>query len=222
MPRRVNCARLATHCHDCHVCSQDVRDFRVTVAALGELSVIAPPAELKAQVLQQVATTRQLSPIVATRTIAPARRPSLLAAAAAVLLIVATTAFVVGRGSQNDDAFAAQLEQVMAEPDVQMVELTATSAGTIGHIHVAWSPGTQRAAIIGDGLMSPNDGSVYELWLIDETGPIAMQLLDAADGGDVRRILSGMPGNPVKWGITIEPKAGSATPTGEVLFLGNA
>jgi len=142
-----------------------------------------------------------------------------------VLLIVATTAFVVGRGSQDDSsngtAFAAQLEQVMAAPDVRMVELTATSAGTTGHIHVAWSPAAQQAAIIGDGLMSPSDGSVYELWLIDATGAVPMQLLDAAEGGDLRRILSGMPGNPVKWGVTIEPEAGSATPTGEVLFLGD-
>ena len=214
------------HYHDCPVCNQDVGDFRATAAALGELSMTAPPADLRARVLQQVATTRQLSPIVATRTIGATRRPTLLAAAAAVLLIVATSAFVVGRGSQNDDAFAAQLEQVMAQPDVRMVDLTATSAGTTGHIHVAWSATTQRAAVIGDGLMSPSDGSVYELWLIDASGPVAMQLLDAANGGDVRRILTdtggSMAGAPMKWGITIEPAAGSATPTGEILFLADA
>ncbi len=208
------------HYHDCDVCSHDVGDFRTTVAALGELSSTAPPAGLRPRLLQQVAATRQLSPRVAIRTIAASRRPSLLAAAAAVLLIVATTAFVVGRGSGNDHAFAAQLEQVMAQPDVRMVDLTATSTGTTGHIHVAWSATTQRAAIIGDGLMSPNEGSVYELWLISDSGAVAMQLLDPADGGDMRRILSNMDGTPVKWGITIEPAAGSVTPTGTVLFLG--
>ena len=210
------------HYHDCHVCSQDVGDFRATVAALGELSVTAPPADLKTRVLQQVATTRQLSPRVAIRTIAATRRPALLVAAAAVLLIVATTAFVVGRGSHTDDAFAAQLEQVMAEPDVRLVDLTATSAGTTGHIHVAWSAGAHRAAVIGDGLMSPTAGSVYELWLIDASGAVPMQMLDGAAGGDLRRILTNMDGTPMKWGITIEPAAGSATPTGEILFLADA
>ena len=214
------------HYHDCAVCSQDVGDFRATVAALGDLSVTAPPAELKARVLMQVATTRQLSPVVGIRSIAPRRRPSLLAAAAAVLLIVATTAFVVGRGSQTDDAFAAQLEQMIAQPDVRVVDLVATGNGTTGngttgHIHVAWSPTMQQAAVIGDGLPSPSDGSVYELWLIDASGPRATQLLDSADGGDVRRILS-LTGTPMKWGITIEPAAGSATPTGEILFLADA
>lgn len=211
------------HYHDCHVCSHDVGDFRSTLAALGELSVVAPPADLKSRVLQQVSVTRQLSPRVATGSAgsSPKRRPMLLAAAAALLLVmVATTAFIVGRDTQDDDAFAAQLEQVMAQPDVQMVDLAATSSTTAGHVRVAWSATVGRAAVIADGLHSPEAGSVYELWMIDDSGAVPARMLDTADGGDVRRIL-GMPGVPAKWGITIEPKAGSASPTGEILFLGD-
>ena len=214
------------HYHDCSVCSHDVGDFRATVAALGELAVTIPPADLKALVLQHVATTRQLSPVVnnravANQSVATSRRAFMLAAAAAVLLIVATSAFVVGRGSQNDNAFAAQLEEVMAQSDVRIVDLTAISPGTSGHIHVAWSSSMHQAAVIGDGLLSPTDGSVYELWLIDVSGPVPTQLLDAAGGGDMRRILN-VPGTPMKWGITIEPAGGSTTPTGEILFLADA
>lgn len=211
------------HYHDCHVCSHDVRDFRSTLAAIGELSVTTPPADMKARVLEQVAATRQLSPRVAPRTLAsaPTRRPSLLAAAAALVLLVGATAFMVGRGSQTDDAFASQLEQVLAEPDVQMLDLTAMSATTEGRVRVAWSASAGRAVVIGDGLSSPSDGSVYELWLLDDSGAVPTQMLDPANGGEVRRILS-MTGNPIKWGITIEPEAGSASPTGEILFLGDA
>ena len=138
------------HYHDCHVCSHDVRDFRSTLAAIGELSVTTAPADLKARVLEHVAATRQLSPRVATRTLAsaPTRRPSLLAAAAALVLLVGATAFMVGRGSQSDDAFASQLEQVLAEPDARIVDLTATSATTTGHIRVAWSATTGQAVVI--------------------------------------------------------------------------
>lgn len=208
------------HYHGCHVCSQDVGDFRATVAELGDLSVASPPADLKARVLQQVAVTRQLSPRVATRPSTSPRRPSLLAAAAAVILIVATTAFVIGRGSQTDDAFASQLEQVLAEPDVRMIDLAPMSTTTAGHIRVAWSATAGRAAVIGDGLLSPGDDLVYELWLIDGSGALATRMLDAAAGGEVRRILD-LAGAPVKWGITVEPMAGSTSPTGEILFLGN-
>lgn len=209
------------HYHDCDVCSHDVGHFRSTLAALGELSVVAAPDDLKARVLQQVSVTRQLSPRLATRNVrsTPRRRPMLLAAAAAALLVlVASTAFIVGRDTQNDDAFASELEQVMAQPDVQIVDLAATSATTAGHVRIAWSATARRAAVIADGLHTPEDGSVYELWMIDDSGAVPTRMLDAADGGDVRRIL-GMPGAPVKWGITIEPKAGSASPTGEILFL---
>ncbi|CAN5662117.1 hypothetical protein BH10ACT2_BH10ACT2_27300 [soil metagenome] len=216
------------HYHDCAVCSQDVSDFRSTLAAMAELTVATPPADTKARVLQQIATTRQLSPRVAARTLtaSPTRRPWLLAAAAALLVFVATTAFVVGRGSQTDDVFAAQLEQVLAEPDVRLVDLPATSDTTAGHVRVVWSATSGQAAVIGDGLSAPDEGLVYELWLIDDSGPIAAQLLDGAADGEVRRIipLAGASGaeTPVKWGITIEVAAGSATPHGDVLFLGDA
>ena len=212
------------HYHDCHVCSHDVGDFRATLAAMGEPSVTAPPADLKARVMQQVAETRQLSRRVATRTPAwtPTRRPWLLAAAATLILFVAVTSFVVGRGSDSDDAFAAQLEQVMAEPDVRMVDLEATSDSSgPGHIRVAWSSGAGQAAVIGSDLPAPDDGLVYELWLIDDSGAVPIEMLDDAHGGQVRRILP-ITGIPIKWGITIEPAAGSASPTGEILFLGDA
>lgn len=211
------------HYHDCHVCSHDVGDFRATLAAMGELSLNTPPADLKARVMQQVAETRQLSPRVATRTSVwtPRRRSSLLAAAAALLVLVATTSFIVGRGSNSDDTFAAQLEQVMAEPDVRMVDLTPTSDSAAGHIRLAWSPSSGQAAVIGDDLPSPDNGLVYELWLIDGSGAAPIRMLDDADEGQVRRILP-ITGTPIQWGITIEPEAGSASPTGEILFLGDA
>lgn len=210
------------HYHDCDVCSQDVRDFRSTLAAVSAPSAATPPTELKARVLDQIAVTRQLSPRVVTRTLtSPSRRPSLLAAAAALLMFVATSAFLVGRSSQNDDAFASKLEQVLAEPDVQMVDLTAMANSATGHIRIAWSATSGQAAIIGGGLAAPDDDMVYELWLIDDSGPQPVHLLDDASGGEVRRILS-MAGVPLKWGVTIEPDGGSATPTGTVLFLGDA
>ena len=40
----------------------------------------------------------------------------------------------------------------------------------------------------------------------------------AADGGQVRRVIE-MSGEPVAWGVTIEPETGSETPTEPVLFV---
>ena len=45
-----------------------------------------------------------------------------------------------------------------------------------------------------------------------------VRLLDAADGGQVRRVIE-MSGEPVAWGVTIEPETGSETPTEPVLFV---
>jgi hypothetical protein len=211
-----------THYPTCEICSQDVLEFRSTMAALSEVSTASPPAELKASVMQQIAATRQLSPLTSRVASGPTRRaPALLAAAAALLLFVAGMAFLVGRSSQTNDSFADQLEQVLAQPDVRMLDLSATSDATAGHLRIIWSAASNQVAVMGDALRPVDDGSAYELWLIDESGPVPTRLLDSADAGVVRRILT-LVGTPDNWGVTIEPQQGSASPTGEILFLGDA
>lgn len=215
--------RMAFEAHytDCVVCSQDVNDFRSTLAGLGELTAVAAPASLRAEVLDRIATTRQLSPQVTKLADRRHRRPSLLAAAAAVVLFIAAASFLVGRGSHTDDAFADELAQVLAQPDVRLVDLPATSDAARGHFRVAWSALSGQTAIIGNDLLPADDGLVYELWLIDAAGPVPAHLLDRAGSGEVRRVLE-LAGQPLKWGVTIEPAGGSPSPTGEILFLGDA
>jgi hypothetical protein len=48
-----------------------------------------------------------------------------------------------------------------------------------------------------------------------------MKVLDGADGGEIRDaiVIEGDSGRqPVAWGITLEPAAGSAAPTGDILY----
>ena len=75
--------------------------------------------------------------------------------------------------------------------------------------------------MIGDGLPTPTGDKAYELWLINANGSTAMHLLDPAHNGSVQRILP-IDATPTKWGVTIEPRKGSATPTGNLLFVGDA
>jgi hypothetical protein len=61
----------------------------------------------------------------------------------------------------------------------------------------------------------------YELWLIDESGPLAMNMLDRADGGEIRDAIvidAAVDREPTAWGLTLEPVAGSVSPTGDILF----
>jgi anti-sigma-K factor RskA len=59
----------------------------------------------------------------------------------------------------------------------------------------------------------------YQLWLIDESGPVPAGTFVPDSDGTAAVLLEGKaaPGQVV--GITVEPSGGSPAPTGEVLFL---
>ena len=215
-------AEFEAHYPSCDVCSSDVVDFRATLARLAEAEVVAPPAGMKATVMRQISETRQLSPLPleADDELAEHRRrrsvrSSQLAVAAAVVVLVGVAAFFVGRsGSSDGGTFAAKVERILGESDARLVTLAGPGQGDM---KVAWSERADQAVVIGDGLDDPGSGMVYELWLIDASGPQPMGLLDEARGGSLRRTVV-VDGTPQAWGITIEPAAGSPAPTGEILF----
>jgi anti-sigma-K factor RskA len=218
-------AAFEAHYASCEVCSRDVGDFRATLTTLAELSKLPPPADLKANVMHQIGAIRQLSPLLPETIVDLASRRrtvrgSLLAAAAALLLVVTGAAFLAGRSSTSTNAFTAELARVLTRPDARVLDLGAASNAVTGHLRVVWSPSEQRAEVIGDGLLPPGQGKVYELWLIGDSGPVPARLLDSASNGVIRRSLS-INGAPNQWGVTIEPRQGSAAPTGDILFLGS-
>jgi anti-sigma-K factor RskA len=209
--------RVAYEAHfaTCEICRTDVREFRETAAELGSLTVEAPPADLKARVMSEIARTRQLSPLPASVVrLADHRRSRIVAAvvsvAAAALFFIAGAVVI---GSRDDESFGDQVAAMMEDPTFTMVELSGEGPGTF---KVAWTD--DRAAVIGGDLAAPGAGKRYELWMIDGGGPHAMSMLDAAEGGQVRRVIE-MSGEPVAWGVTIEPEAGSETPTEPILFV---
>jgi len=213
-------ALFEAHYPACEVCRVDVANFRATLAKVAAAQSVAPSAQVKERVMADIARTRQLSPrlpgaadLEARR--ARRRRPGvagLLAVAAALAVLIAGVA--IGRSIGSDSTYDEVAAAVLGQPDVRVVDLEGTGQG---RFRVAWSQQSGQAAVIGEGLGDPGDGNAYELWLIDASGPHPMQLLDPADGGDVRRVLD-VAGDPAAWGVTVEPKAGSPAPTTPVIF----
>ena len=100
-----------------------------------------------------------------------------------------------GRGDDFDDTVAA----IMLEPGAQVAQLSGEGGGTI---RIAWSG--ERAAVIGDGLPVPLDGSVYELWLIDDAGPHSAGVVDRPSH------TLAIPDRDAQVAPTTEPAGGSA------------
>jgi anti-sigma factor RsiW len=207
-------AAYEAHFVTCDICRTDVREYRAAAAELATLTATAPPADVKSRVMDEIATTRQLSPSPPSVVRLSDRRPNravtaVLAIAAAALFFVAG-AVVLGGG--DDESFGDQVAAMMEDPSFRVVEL---GGGGQGSVKVAWTG--DEAAVIGGDLPDPGDGKRYELWMIDAEGAHAMHVLDPAKDGQVQRLVP-IDGSPSGWGVTIEPAGGSTVPTEPVLY----
>ena len=216
-------AAFEAHYPSCEVCRADVLEFRSTLAVVAEAEAVPPPPDLKRRVMEEIAQTRQLSPHLPSSVtdLAERRRRrrrmtvTLLAAAAAAGVFVAGALTV---GGDDSPAYATALVKVLEHSDAQFATLSGDGDG---QVRVAWSGDAERAVLLADDLPEAPDGMAYELWLIDESGPVPMSVLDRAVGGEIRDAIvmdDDVDREPTAWGITLEPAAGSATPTGDILF----
>ena len=169
--------------------------------------------------MAEIATTRQLSPIVTPINLADRRRGrSLLSlAAAAALVLIVVTGVLVTRGGDESTTFADDLARVMEQTDSQVITLDNNS-GTEGSFKVAWSNELGEAVLIGENLPPAPDGKAYELWLITPDDSMAMYVLDPAGDGDVHQRLEA-PAQPTAWAITVEPETGTPVATGEIIYI---
>ena len=183
---------------------------------------VDPPESLKANVMTEIGTTRQLSPLLPDSVIDLAthrrnrQRLARVLSVAAALIALAIGAFVMGRQSGSGNDFADEAAVVFANPDMQKTNLTGSGQGSFS---VAWSPSSNKAVVVADGLADPGPGKAFELWLIDGTGAHAVRLLDKADGDKVRRVVP-VDGQPTQWAVTVEPEGGVDKATGDIIFSG--
>jgi len=213
-------AEFEAHYPTCPVCRPEVAGYREALSHVAASVSTSPPPSLKASVMAEIGSTRQLSPLLPDSVVSLSehrqRRQRLgrIMAAAAAIILIAAGAFVVGRKSSNDNGYAAAA--VLAMPDTRTTPLTGTGPGSF---KVAWSAADGKAVVIGDGLTDPGDGKAYELWAIDSAGPHAVRLLDKADGQRVRRVVA-VDGKPTQWAVTVEPEGGVDAPTGDIIYSG--
>lgn len=213
-----------SHLAGCAECRAELDGFEPVISGLARAQATAPPADLKARVLAQVAETPQLAPVGESPGSAPVvslsdrrRRPVvwLASAAAVALLVVGAVALVGLRGGETVD-------DVRAAPDAVTVSLPATAdAGAPAIVEIVWSDSRDQVAVFADGLPDPGPGFVYELWAIAGGAPVPAGLFEPDDGSirDVADVTDFADEAPAAWGITIEPDGGSPAPTGDILYF---
>jgi hypothetical protein len=183
-----------------HSFNDEVRAVRETMAIVSAATSAEPPAQLRAAVLAAVQSEpRQLR-----------LRTALLAAAAAI--IVGLAAFGIGIAFRPAPT-PNMTEQIMAAPDKRTV--SEQLAG--GTATVVFSREINAGVVTMSHVPPPSQGTVYQMWLIDDKGPVSAGTIDAAEVAPSTPHLVRDIGKSGLLAFTVEPGHGSVKPTGTII-----
>lgn len=217
-----------THLDHCAECRESVRELREALADASGLHEVAPPAALRASVLQQISSTEMLpyvkDGVTASTDPAPVaeekpsnvvegnfgrRRPMMarLAAAAAVLAVALGGVTLWQQNElQSFQAADAQRVELLSAPDLQV------STAALDGVDITYlvSQARGEGIIASEGLPSPGDDRSWQVWVFENDTPRSAAVVN--DGGQVQVIVDGVAGGSAM-AITNEPLGGSAQPT---------
>ncbi len=178
----------------------EVRAVRETMALVSAATAAEPPDRLRAAVLAgaQSDTARRSR-----------WRTAVLAAAAAV--VVALAAFGAGLALRPTPT-PATAEQIMAAPDVRSV--SADVAG--GKATVVFSRDKNAGMLLLNNVPPPSLGTVYEMWLVGDKGPVSAGTMDTAAVTPSTTHMFTDLGHSSVLAFTVEPGNGSPQPTGKI------
>nr|WP_193570902.1 anti-sigma factor [Diaminobutyricibacter tongyongensis] len=216
---------------------EEAADFAEVATELAlAVEPVEPPTSLKAGIMAQLGSTRQVTAdanreaeaeapdaqqapdaVGSAQTRARSRwftRPVaiVLAAAAAILLFVGGV--FVGSALSGHNSFEAQqaasLAQINAAPDVQ--HATSAVAGG-GKATLVWSGEIGKSALVTTGLPELPSDKTYELWYMRGDQAIPAGTMVPSGSGATWRVLDGTMSAGDAVGVTVEPKGGSEKPT---------
>jgi hypothetical protein len=116
----------------------------------------------------------------------------------------------------------AQVLRLVGGPRILTATLTPSGGGAgAGRVLVDTASGD--AAIVVSGLVPAAEGKIYELWAIrGKKAPEPAGLIRIVDdrGGAVRLPIIARPSEVTAFAVSIEPRGGSAAPTGPIVLVG--
>jgi anti-sigma-K factor RskA len=180
----------------------EVREVREAMAAMSSATAAEPPAELRGRILDAVnrplqRRTRWRAAVVGV-------------AAAAVIGLGALGIGIALRPAQTPSTAA----QVFAAPDVRTVYGQIPAGGTAT---VVFSREQHAGVLVMNNVPPPAPGTVYQMWLTGQGDPKSAGTMDAKSVGPSTTAVLPNIGDSRALVFTVEPGAGSAKPTGQVI-----
>jgi anti-sigma-K factor RskA len=178
----------------------EVRAVREALAIVSSVTAIEPPDHLRAAVLDAV-----------RRDSARPSRWRTMALAAAAAIIVALAAFGAGIALRPAPT-PTMAEQIMAAPDMRTV--SGDVAG--GTATMMFSRTMNGAVLLMNNVPPPSQGTVYEMWLVNDKGPQPAGTMNtAAVTPSMTHTFTSLQNSSVL-AFTVEPGEGSPQPTGKI------
>jgi anti-sigma-K factor RskA len=237
-------AAFEAHLVGCAACRAEVSTFTEVAGRIGaSVPRVPPPAALRQRVLAAASAASAPS---AGR--APRRTvwwPAGLAAAAALVLGLAllVTRTQLQRARERTAELERQVQQVelevsqlklqlvqaqavrdlIARPGSRLTLLAGLQPAPQARARVVWDAASREALLFASGLQAPPAGQAYEVWVIGASNrPVPAGVFQPApDGSAVFRLprLEDT-AQPRTFAVTIEPAAGSPSPTGPMVLAG--
>jgi anti-sigma-K factor RskA len=209
-------AAFEAHLETCEECAEEVRGMQAAAFELSRTTEVAPPPQLRADILASINQIRPLAPItdnvIALRRARNSRSAwQVMAAACALIAIVAAGwGFSQHRSGRTSVAQNSAVEQVLQASDLK----ANTTAFEQGSGTVVYSNSEHKFVLIGHGIPALTSDKTYQLWLLPPNGSaVSVSTFVPDSSGNVSlpasADLSGIP----KLGISVEPSGGSKTPT---------
>ncbi|MEJ7635623.1 anti-sigma factor [Aeromicrobium sp.] len=201
-------SRFAAHLDQCVTCQAELAGFQATASRLGDAETLTPPDGLRDRLLSEISQTKQERPVIALAQRSALRRtlPRLAMAAAFLVGTVGVGGYAVehqNAGAEQDRNAA--ITRVLSSADAETV---AKSIPTGGNVRMVMSASKDSAVIFANDLPSPGDGKVYQVWMIDDSGPTDQGTF--VEDGDM--VMDGIT-KADRIAVTVEPEGGSERPT---------
>jgi anti-sigma-K factor RskA len=227
---------LEAHLQGCIACSQELERCRRDAAALSlSAGQVAPPARARERLMKAVAN----EPKLMTTTRSRAWWPFALIPALAALIFAVLFFYSVSRNrtlqqelaslraefaqNQNDVARARDVLAVLTAPDAKRVTLVQAKSKPQPQGKAVYVARTGKLVFLANNLSGIPAGKAYELWLLPTSGaPIPAGVFKPDASGNATVLAEPLPpGTEAKgFAITMEPEAGSSTPTPPILMVG--
>lgn len=188
--------------------SNEVRAVRETMAMVSAATAIEPPPRLRARLLDAVTGSTSESRRGRSRR-SVGNRWQKVALAAAAVIAVGLAAVGIGLAIRPTPG-PSTAAQVLAAPDVHTVTAPVTGHGTAT---LVFSRQRNAGVLVMNDVIPPNQGSVYQMWLVGANGARSAGLIDTASvAPSTKAVLTDL-GDSQVLAFTVEPTGGSAQPT---------